>query len=43
MKDANSGDDGGFGLTEEEKKQLISNAEAIDKSIETLENIEGDE
>ena len=43
MKDANSGEDGGFGLTEEEKKQLMSNAEAIDKSIESLEKIEGDE
>ena len=43
MKDANSGDEGGFGLTEEEKKQLMSNAEAIDKSIESLEKIEGDE
>ena len=43
MKDANSGDDGGLGLTEDEKKQLISNAEAIDKSIESLEKIEGDE
>ena len=43
MKDANSGDDGGFGLSEEEKKQLISNAEAIDKTIETLQTEEGDE
>ena len=43
MKDANSGDEGGFGLTPEEKKQLMSNAEAIDKSIEALEPIEGDE
>jgi hypothetical protein len=43
MKDANSGDDGGFGLTEEEKKQLILNAEAIDKSIETLNSEEGDD
>jgi hypothetical protein len=43
MKDANSGDESAFGLTEDEKKQLISNAEAIDKSIESLEAIEGDE
>ena len=43
MKDANSGDDGGFGLSEEEKKQLISNAEAIDKTIESLQPEEGDE
>tara|TARA_Y100000385_G_scaffold148816_1_gene154332 strand:+ start:2142 stop:2510 length:369 start_codon:yes stop_codon:yes gene_type:complete len=43
MKDANSGDDGGFGLSDEEKKQLISNAEAIDKTIETLQTEEGEE
>jgi len=43
MKDANSGDEGGFGLSEEEKKQLISNAEAIDKTIESLQSEEGDE
>ena len=43
MKDANSGDDAGFGLSEEEKKQLISNAEAIDKTIESLQPEEGDE
>ena len=43
MKDANSGDDGGFGLSDDEKKQLISNAEAIDKTIETLQTEEGDE
>ena len=42
MKDANSGDDGGFGLTDEEKKQLMSNAEEIDRQIETLQE-EGDE
>jgi hypothetical protein len=43
MKDANSGDEGGFGLSDDEKKQLISNAEAIDKTIETLQTEEGDE
>ena len=43
MKDANSGDDGGFGLTDDEKKQLMANAEAIDKEIEALDKIEGDE
>tara|TARA_R110001632_G_scaffold93139_1_gene198551 strand:+ start:1304 stop:1672 length:369 start_codon:yes stop_codon:yes gene_type:complete len=43
MKDANSGDEGGFGLSDAEKKQLISNAEAIDKTIETLQTEEGDE
>ena len=36
MKDANSGDDGGLGLTEDEKRQLMENAEAIDKEIEVL-------
>ena len=43
MKDANSGDGDGFGLSEEEKKQLISNAEAIDRTIESLQPEEGDE
>lgn len=43
MKDANSGDDSGFGLTDDEKKQLMANAEAIDKEIEALDKIEGDE
>lgn len=42
MKDANSGDDGGFGLSDDEKKQLISNAKEIDKTIEALQNVEGD-
>jgi len=42
MKDANSGDDGGFALTDEEKKQLMENAEKIDKEIEALDKIEGD-
>ena len=36
MKDSNSGDDGGLGLTEEEKKQLMANAEAIDAKIDTM-------
>ena len=40
MKDANSGEDGGFGLSDEEKKQLISNAEAIDEKIDTLNGLE---
>ena len=43
MKDANSGDDGGLGLTEDEKRQLMENAEAIDKEIEVLSSNEGDE
>ena len=42
MKDANSGDDGGFGLSDDEKKQLISNAKEIDKTIEALQNVEED-
>lgn len=36
MKDANSDDGGGFGLTDAEKKQLMSNAEEIDKQINTI-------
>jgi hypothetical protein len=43
MKEANSGDDSGLGLTDDEKKQLMANAEAIDKEIEALDKIEGDE
>lgn len=43
MKDVNSGDDGGLGLTEDEKRQLMENAEAIDKEIEVLSSNEGDE
>jgi len=40
MKDANSGEDGGFGLTEEEKKQLLENAQAIDDKIDSLKEDE---
>ena len=36
MKDANSEDGGGLGLTEDEKKQLMANAEAIDAKIDTM-------
>ena len=43
MKDANSDDGGGLGLTEDEKKQLMDNAKAIDKQIEVLQSEEGDE
>jgi|TARA_B100000767_G_C19733349_1_gene522768 hypothetical protein len=43
MKDANSGDNDGFGLSDDEKKQLILNAKEIDKTIETLQNEERDE
>ena len=42
MKDANSGEDGGWSLTEEEKKQLMENAQAIDDTIESLKE-DGDE
>ncbi len=42
MKDANSEDGGGLGLSEEEKKQLLENAKAIDDKIDSLTN-EGDE
>jgi hypothetical protein len=41
MKDANSDDGGGLGLTEDEKKQLMANAEAIDAKIDTMVD-EGD-
>lgn len=40
MKDANSEDGGGLGLSEEEKKQLLENAKAIDEKIESLQNDE---
>lgn len=43
MKDANSDEmSGGLGLSEEEKKQLLENAKAIDAKIDSLQN-EGDE
>jgi len=41
MKDANSDDGGGLGLSEEEKKQLMANAKAIDEKIDVLQS--GDE
>ena len=40
MKDANSEDGGGLGLSEEEKTQLLENAKAIDEKIESLQNDE---
>ena len=43
LKDANSSEEGGFGLSEDEKKQLLENAKAIDNKIDALNNIEGDE
>jgi hypothetical protein len=43
MKDANSDDgSGGLGLSDDEKKQLLENAKAIDEKIDSLQN-EGDE
>lgn len=36
MKDANSDDGGGLGLSDEEKKQLLENAKAIDDKIDAL-------
>lgn len=43
MKDENSGDAGGFGLSEDEKKQLMENAKEIDDKIDALNSTEGDE
>jgi len=43
MKDVNSDEmGGGLGLSEEEKKQLLENAKAIDDKIDSLTN-EGDD
>ena len=43
MKDANSDEmGGGLGLSDEEKKQLLENAKAIDEKIDSLQN-DGDE
>jgi hypothetical protein len=43
MKDANSDEDGGgLGLSDEEKKQLLENAKAIDEKIDSLQN-DGDD
>ena len=43
LKDANSSEEGGFGLSEDEKKQLLENAKAIDNKIDALSSTEGDE
>tara|TARA_B110000305_G_C19059613_1_gene456486 strand:- start:246 stop:617 length:372 start_codon:yes stop_codon:yes gene_type:complete len=43
MKDANSDDGGAFGLSADEKKQLIDNAKEIDKQLEAIEPIEIEE
>ena len=40
LKDANSADEGGFGLSEDEKKQLLENAKAIDNQIDALSKTE---
>ena len=43
MKDANSDEmGGGLGLSDEEKKQLLENAKAIDEKIDSLQN-DGDD
>lgn len=42
MKDSNSEDGGGLGLSEDEKKQLLENAKAIDDKIDTLKT-DGDD
>ena len=43
MKDANSADDVGFGLSEDEKKQLLENAKEIDDTIDALNKLEMEE
>jgi tripartite-type tricarboxylate transporter receptor subunit TctC len=43
MKDANSEDGGGLGLSDDEKKQLLENAKAIDAKIDSLKNDGDDE
>ena len=35
MKDENSGEGGGLGLSDEEKKQLLENAKTIDNKIDS--------
>jgi hypothetical protein len=43
LKDVNSSEDGGgFGLSEEEKKQLLENAKMIDEKLDSLQNDEDD-
>ena len=43
LKDVNSSEEGGLGLSEDEKKQLLENAKEIDKTIDTLNKIEIEE
>ena len=42
MKDANSDDGGGLGLSEDEKKQLMENAKAIDDTIAAIKEEDGE-
>jgi len=42
LKDSSSGNDDSFGLSDEEKKQLLSNAREIDNKIDLLKKSEGD-
>jgi len=42
MKDANSDDGGGLGLSEDEKKQLMDNAKAIDDKISAIKEEDGE-
>lgn len=43
LKDSNSSSEDSFGLSDEEKKQLLENAQDIDNKIESLKNDEDDE
>ena len=43
LKDANSSEEGGLGLSEDEKRQLLENAKEIDDKIDALNNTEVDE
>ena len=43
LKDANSSEEGGLSLSEDEKKQLLENAKAIDNKIDALSNTEEEE
>ena len=40
LKDANSSEEGGLSLSEDEKKQLLENAKEIDDKIDALSNTE---
>lgn len=42
LKDAGSDGDDSFGLSPEEKKQLLKNAAAIDKKIDSINSSDGD-